>query len=190
MKKTLTMIAVAAAILGFSANVQANQINGSITFGGNATLDADASVATEVLSWHGFGNTGSPFVTGASYDFATFITPGPLTTVAIVAPWSFNSGPISSFWTVGGFTFNLTSSTISSQGVGGVLVTGIGSISGNGFDITEGTWNFSTQPGGIGTTFSFSASSTAVPDGGNTLMLLGSALSVLGFGVFRKSRKA
>jgi hypothetical protein len=29
-----------------------------------------------------------------------------------------------------------------------------------------------------------------VPDGGNTLMLLGSALSVLGFGVFRKSRKA
>jgi hypothetical protein len=29
-----------------------------------------------------------------------------------------------------------------------------------------------------------------VPDGGNTLMLLGSALSVLGLGVFRKSRKA
>jgi len=32
--------------------------------------------------------------------------------------------------------------------------------------------------------------SLAVPDGGNTLMLLGSALSVLGLGVFRKSRKA
>jgi hypothetical protein len=31
---------------------------------------------------------------------------------------------------------------------------------------------------------------TSVPDGGNTLMLLGSALSVLGFGAFRKSRKA
>jgi len=30
----------------------------------------------------------------------------------------------------------------------------------------------------------------SVPDGGNTLMLLGSALSVLGLGVFRKSRKA
>jgi len=29
-----------------------------------------------------------------------------------------------------------------------------------------------------------------VPDGGNTLMLLGSALSVLGIGAFRKSRKA
>ena len=29
-----------------------------------------------------------------------------------------------------------------------------------------------------------------VPDGGNTMMLLGSALSVLGLGVFRKSRKA
>jgi hypothetical protein len=29
-----------------------------------------------------------------------------------------------------------------------------------------------------------------VPDGGNTLMLLGSALSVLGLGVFRSSRKA
>ena len=29
-----------------------------------------------------------------------------------------------------------------------------------------------------------------VPDGGNTLMLLGSALSVLGFGAFRKTRKA
>jgi len=32
--------------------------------------------------------------------------------------------------------------------------------------------------------------SLEVPDGGNTLMMLGSALSVLGFGVFRKSRKA
>jgi hypothetical protein len=30
----------------------------------------------------------------------------------------------------------------------------------------------------------------SVPDGGNTLMLLGSALSVLGLGVFRSSRKA
>ena len=35
-----------------------------------------------------------------------------------------------------------------------------------------------------------SDASLTVPDGGNTLMLLGSALSVLGLGVFRKSRKA
>jgi hypothetical protein len=43
--------------------------------------------------------------------------------------------------------------------------------------------------GGAGITLS-SDDRLAVPDGGNTLMLLGSALSVLGFGVFRKSRKA
>lgn len=43
-----------------------------------------------------------------------------------------------------------------------------------------------TVPGSI----SVDAHLRTVPDGGNTLMLLGSALSVLGLGVFRKSRKA
>ena len=43
-------------------------------------------------------------------------------------------------------------------------------------------------PGGV--SISGDGNLQTVPDGGNTLMLLGSALSVLGLGVFRNSRKS
>jgi hypothetical protein len=52
------------------------------------------------------------------------------------------------------------------------------SIDGAGFDPTPGTWAFSTQSaGGISqASFTFSADTAAVPDGGPTVALLGIAL--------------
>jgi hypothetical protein len=59
------------------------------------------------------------------------------------------------------------------------------------YAITLGvTLTTTSIPPDNGGNISVDAHLRSVPDGGNTLMLLGSALSVLGLGVFRKSRKA
>ena len=49
------------------------------------------------------------------------------------------------------------------QGNGFVSVSGTGTITGNGFDPTPGTWTFTTQNPPANGVFSFSASTTAVP---------------------------
>jgi hypothetical protein len=98
------------------------------------------------------------------------------------APWIFNSGTPAlptpgpatpMLWQVGGFTFDLTSSTVVSQSATFLNVSGIGSASGNGFTSTPGTWSFtSTQADGSSNpSFSFQ-SQTAVPEA-NTLALFG-----------------
>jgi hypothetical protein len=118
-------------------------------------------------------------------SFAPFVAVGAAATFTPLQ-WNFNSGPVTAFWSVGGFTFNLTASSIFSQGgfPAGVVVNGSGIISGNGFDPTPGTWSFSTQDPSAGTppVFSFSAATGAiVPDSGTTVALLGLALVGVGF---------
>ena len=54
--------------------------------------------------------------------------------MTMAAPWNFNSGPLAGLWSVGGFTFNLTASSIVMQGNGFLTVSGTGTITGNGFD--------------------------------------------------------
>jgi hypothetical protein len=157
----------------FSQQAQANTIQGSITFSGGAKLDTgNANTAHSVTS---FKNTVVQSVDG---DFDTFINQNDSATFS--APWVFNpSTPRPALWSVGGFTFNLLSSTVS-QGGGFLNVSGTGTISGNAFDVTSGTFTFSTQNPGSRGIFSFSAASQAVPDGGSAVMLLGAALGALG----------
>ena len=58
---------------------------------------------------------------------------------------------------------------------------GEGTISGNNFDPTAGTWHFTTQdPANNQGLFSFSAQINVVPDGGSTVALLGAALFAVG----------
>ena len=100
-------------------------------------------------------------------------------------PWIFNpSTPTPGLWSVAGFTFDLTSSTIIVQNAFVLAITGTGTVSGNGFDDTAMDWAFTTQSAGGLThlVFSFSANGPApgVPDGGATVMLLGAALGALG----------
>ena len=59
---------------------------------------------------------------------------------------------------------------------GSVTVDGTGTISGNGFDMTNGTWSFTTQNPSAHARFSFSAATGSVPDGGSAVALLGIAL--------------
>jgi hypothetical protein len=194
--KTITKTTLSLLITGliscalFSQQAQAVEITGAITFGGSVNLDTkSAGTATQVTGWHGFNGVGNPLVVDASGSFAGFVTPG-VTTATFAVPWSFNTVvPIASFWSAGGFTFELIASSIFSQGgnPAGVIVTGYGFITGNGFDRTAGTWSFSTQDPAAGTppVFSFSAATGAIaPDSGTTVALLG--LALVGMGVLRR----
>ena len=127
-----------------------------------------------VTGWHGLGAGGLPQVASHDGSFTGLVTDGDAVTIAF--PWSFNSGAVPNFWQVDGFVFNLTSSSIMMQGGGSVTVAGTGTITGNGFDMTSGTWSFTTQNPSAHARFSFSAATGSVPDGGSAVALLGIAL--------------
>jgi hypothetical protein len=157
----------------FSQQAQATQMTGNITLFGTATLNGNANTATMVTAYHGLGGMGSPFVASADGSFTGLDG----LAVTFTTPSSFNSGAVASFWSVGGFVFNLISSSITVQAGGSLIVDGIGTITGNGFDVTAGSWHFTTQNPSARGVFSFSAATgtSDVPDGGSAVALLGIA---------------
>src|ERR1035437_5510725 len=131
MKNNLIKFAgVVAGSMSLTQTVQAIGTTGSIGFTGRATYDTTSvGTATEVVNWV------LPVVNGTSGAF-TGVANG--TAVAFTAPWFFNTAStINNFWVVGGFSFQLlTSATIAqgiSGGVGYVIVSGRGIVSGNGY---------------------------------------------------------
>src|SRR5205823_2013714 len=143
MDKTIkrTLFAVVA-LLGAGVTLEAAPINGSISIKGGAELNmSSVNTATKVTGWLN-GAGAKPTVVSRSGDFAKYVTARASVTMA--APWNFGSG-LAGLWSVGGFTFNLTASTIVLQSNGFLAVSGTGTITGNGFDNTAGTWKFSTQ---------------------------------------------
>ena len=159
-KRIKQTLFAAVALLGAGVTLEAAQINGSITFRGGEELNTGSvNTATQVIGWLD-QNGASPKVVSRSGDFATFVSVGATTTFS--APWTFGSGR-TALWSVGGFTFDLTTSTIVHQGNGTLNVTGTGTISGNGFDPTPGSWRFSTQNPPANNVFSFSAGTTTTP---------------------------
>ena len=160
MGKTIKQTLFAAvALLGAGVTLEAAPINGTITIRGGAELNTGSvNTATRVIGWLN-GNGAAPAVVSRSGDFATYVTVGDSVTMA--APWNFNSGPLLALWSVDGFTFDLASSIIVTQGNGFLSVSGTGTISGHGFTATPGSWRFTTQNPPANSVFSFSASSTA-----------------------------
>jgi hypothetical protein len=193
MKNIIKIAGATVLALALTQNIQAIPIVGNIGFTGQVTLNSSTpATATEVTSWV------LPTVNGTSGVFAA---PNPFavaygTAVSMAAPWSFVSGAVNNFWVVGGFTFNLTSSSIISQGgtspnTGFVVVDGTGIVSGNGYTPTAMTWSFSVSDPEANNeipTWTIQASSASVPDGGATVMLLGIALS--GVALLRKKLTA
>ena len=182
----------------FGQRAQAQAITGNITWGGGVQLDtSSAANATMVISngWSGGSTTpivGAPQVQSRDGTFATFVAVGDGT--AFASPWSFNSGAINNFWSVDGFQFDLTASTITNQGGtagtdGFVFVTGTGFVSRTGLITTPGIFSFSTQDPAAGSpeVFSFSASSSAVPEG-STVALLGIGGACLVAGKLRRRK--
>jgi hypothetical protein len=164
----------------FGQQAQAALVQGNINFAGSVRYDTQSlATATRVNTWFDvFHNAGFSNVTGgATGDFAV-IAPG--TQAAMAQPWIFNpSTATPGLWSVGGFTFDLSSSTIENQTATDLTISGIGIVSGNGFDPTPMNWMFTSQNAGGRNMqeFSFSANSNSVPDGGSALALLGIALT-------------
>ena len=166
----------------FSQQAQAAQITGSIRFVGGVHFDTLLlGNATTVVTWFDiFQNPGHSSVLTGDGDFSG-IAPG--TQSDMFNGWVFNpSTPTAGLWSVGGFTFDLASATIITQSNFFLNVLGAGTISGNGFDATPGTFAFTidNSDGRPRVKFGFASESSTVPDGGTTVMLLGAAIGSLG----------
>ncbi len=180
-KTALAFLTVALVTTAFNApKAQAAMINGAITFAGGAVFDTNSlATATRVNSFSGVT------VMSRDGDFAAFTNPGD--SVAMATPWIFTpSTPTLGLWNVGGFTYDLASSTVVLQNGNFLLISGTGTISGNGFEATPGSWSFTSQSPKANGVFSFSSGSAAqgVPDGGTTVALLG--LSLAGIEILRR----
>jgi hypothetical protein len=151
-------------------------VQGSIDFGGVVTFDTTSlTTAARVNIWN------SSFVLQDSGDFATFVSPG--ATAAMAAPWIFSpSTATPSLWSVGGFKFDLSNSVVVSRSANFLNVTGTGTISGNGFIPTPGTWSFTSSDsnGSNQSTFGFQAQTTAVPEPSVVALLSLGALGLIG----------
>ena len=163
----------------FSQQVQAVAINGNINFAGSVQFDKTSlATATRVNTWFDvFHNAGFSNVTGGGTGDFAGIAPG---TQAAMHPWIFNpSTPTPGLWSVGGFTFDLLTSTVLDQTKTVLTIEGSGIVSGNGFDPSPMTWMFTSQNAGGRkmVEFSFSANSNSVPDGGSTVALLALGLT-------------
>lgn len=185
-KTILTVTAVALLSCGlFYQQAQASPITGDITFGGVVTFNStNLSLATQVDTWN---------LAIVLKDSGSFGSIPVFSNVSLTAPWIFNpSTSTIPLWNVGGFTFDLTSSTIVSQSTTFLNITGVGTLSAAGFDTTPGKWSFTVSNAGgtPSTTFGFQSDTkgAAVPDGGATAALLGVALS--GVEAFRRKFKA
>ena len=66
-----------------------------------------------------------------------------------------------SLWSVGGFTFSMDIVSIVTQNATNLVLSGSGTITGNGFEATEGTWEFTGQTASD-ITFSWSSSNATV----------------------------
>ncbi|MBV9010422.1 MAG: VPDSG-CTERM sorting domain-containing protein [Verrucomicrobia bacterium] len=174
------MAAVAAVGFG-SYEAQATQISGMLNIAGTATFDTNSLATAKAVT--NFSN-----VTVGGGNTGAFASIAVGTSVAMASPYVFNpSTATPMLMSVGGFTFDLTSSTVVAQTKNFLDITGTGFISGNGYNSTPATWAFSSQnaTGQPHNTFTFSANIGAqpTPDSGMTVALLGAGL--LGLAAFR-----
>jgi len=156
-----------------SPQAQGAMINGAITFSGGAVFDTSSlATATRVNTFTDVA------VTSSDGDFGS-VAVGDSVTMAM--PYIFMpSTATPSLWSVDGFTYDLASSTVVLQNADFLIISGTGTVSGNGFDATTGTWSFTAQSPDANGVFSFSAATGGqggVPDGGTTVALFGIALA-------------
>lgn len=173
MKNKLAIIALAVSAMVFTQTSQAVPISGNIGFSGAVQLDTGSvQTASQAVAW--IDNV-------VNATSGTFVSVANGTSVNLVSPWSFNSGAIAGFWTVGGFTFNLASSSVYSQDSLFLNVVLTGTVTKAGYDATAftGTFQVANPPANGIATYTSRLSFNSVPDGGSTVLLLGAALSGL-----------
>ena len=180
----IKLVAATAVAAALTQSAQAVPVQGNIGFSGAAQLDSGSvQTATEVVAW--FNNV-------VDSSSGSFLTVPVNSAVTLASPWFFSSGTLNNFWTVGGFTFDLTSSTISLQNGLFLDVVLAGTVHGNGYDSTAftGTFQVANPPANGLATFTERLSfANSVPDGGTTELMLGSALCGLGLIKFANRQK-
>jgi hypothetical protein len=183
----ITTAIVTMALLAPAA--QANEISGSIGFG---SLGVNLTGGTDLASASSF-SLNSPFITTETgvYSGVPILTPvtfngfqfnPPVSSVTPLWTFSVGTGPATI-----DYSFDATSvtssfnSSLDEWDIGG---SGIAMVT--GYTATPGTWNVNLSQSGASVVFDSSAAvSPSVPDGGSTLLLLGSGLVCMA-GVARK----
>src|SRR5580765_3887751 len=162
MKKLIKLtLATTAMIFSIGAAQALPIMTGGISFAGGYTPnDNNLTVATTIT----FGPT-AVFGTAGSFASVPLFSP-----VAMFSPLAINPPvvPASALWSVGGFTFNLsTLSEFPPPTANTLTLVGDGIVHNALFNDTPGTWiaTFNSAGG----TFSWSSSTGVVPDGGLTV---------------------
>src|SRR4029453_11511595 len=116
----------------FSQQAQAVAIDGNINFAGLVRFNTQSlATATRVNTWFDvFHNAGFSNVTGGSTGDFAGIAPG--TQAAMAQTWIFKTSTNTpALWSVWGFTFDLSSSSIVVQNAEELTISGEGIVSGN-----------------------------------------------------------
>ena len=167
-------------------------ISGSIGFTGPYTVNnSDLTIATSII----FDNGGVNQITTVGVSTGSFAGIAEGTAVTMFTPLQVNgvddfvtlpAGPI---WSVGGFSLTLTSISEQFNSSNSLNLYGVGVLSdGNSANDSMGEWIATFNRSGTNFTFSAS-SSTSVPDGSTTVILLGLGLAAIGV-VSRRTAKA
>lgn len=162
-------------LTSFAGSASASLITGKIGFAGVLDVtptSGDLSTATGIDFLSALILTTSGDLTTASTTAGTAVT---------FTDFDFSAAPIVPLWSVGGFSFDL-SSVIVTQTVDTLNLIGSGILKHIGFDDTPGTFELSTQ--GTSANFTFSANTAAVPE--PTALLVWCGLSMAGVLVRRR----
>lgn len=158
--------------------------------GGEAVLNGPLASATAFTAFNGVYIVPAPGPSGSYAGVPTGIIGAvayapfsfnPLAPVPVNPLWTFTVGPVT-------YSFKLDSVIVASQSANFLNLLGVGQANITGYDETPGVWSFTIDnpTGAAPPTFSFNFISTtsATPDGGLTMAMLG--LTLMGVGGLRR----
>ena len=196
--KTIKKIQVLIGILLFSVamEVAAVPITGEIGMGGNFAAVDNSWAATDIDLATGIDFDPNLFIVNSTTGSFSTVT----STIGTIQDFQFGAGTgselgindgfdgvtavssIIDFWSIDGFSFELTSVVkLSTSSTTFLDLDGTGIISANGFDATMGTWSFTGD--NDGGTFTWSAGTTVVPEPAMVALM---GIGLLGFAVSRR----